>query len=223
MIRIVSSIACAVFLAACPAMAQDEEDYGAQNVAAVKSCLAIAAAKEKAAEADAPEAKTETSPETYFASSAAARAIEAGYAQENCIGMVAYPCAGADGYGLMAEHACIGAELDVWDSLLNAAYRERLGLPLPDPASEETPEEEAAKPRAAEPAPDCQPIRCEISTNDNLRKVQRAFAAWREAMCEQSYIESQGGRENQIDISRCHMNLTARQYFWMQSGQSFER
>jgi uncharacterized protein YecT (DUF1311 family) len=226
MTRIVPSVACALFLASCPAMAQDEENYSAHNIAAIKSCLAIAAAKEEtalAAQADAPEVKIESSPEAYFAASAAARALEAGYAQENCIGLVAYPCAEAEGYSLMAEHACIGAELEVWDFLLNAAYREQLGLPPADPDSEETPEEEAAKPRAAEPVPDCQPINCEISENDNLRKTQRAFAAWREAMCEQNYIGSQGGRENQIDISRCHMNLTARQFLWVEGGQSFER
>jgi uncharacterized protein YecT (DUF1311 family) len=123
----------------------------------------------------------------------------------------------------MAEHGCIGAELDIWDALLNAAYRKRLGLPPPDLESDETSEQEAAKPRAAEPLPDCQPIRCEISANDNLRKTQRAFAAWRDAVCDQTYIESQGGRENQIDISRCHMNLTARQYFWIEGGLSFEK
>lgn len=226
MTRFVPSVACVLFLAACPAMAQDQEDTSAQDMAAVKSCLAIASAKEetaRAAEPDAPEAKTETSPEIYFAGSSAARAIEAGYAPENCIGVVAYPCAEAGNYSLMVEHACIGAELDIWDALLNAAYRERLGLPPAGPQSEETPEEEAARPRAAEPLPDCLPIACEVSANDNLRKTQLAFAAWRDAMCDQSYIESQGGRENQIDISRCHMNLTARQMIWMEGGQGFER
>jgi uncharacterized protein YecT (DUF1311 family) len=223
---IARSIACALFLTGCPAMAQDEEDYSAQNIAAVKACLGIAAAKEEAAlaaQADAPEVKIEKSPEAYFAASAAARALEDGYAQENCIGVVAYPCAEAEGYSLMGEHGCIGAELEVWDALLSAAYRAHLGLPPADPESEETPEEEAAKPRAAEPVPDCMPINCEASANDNLRKTQRAFAAWREAMCEQNYIGSGGGRENQIDISRCHMNLTARQLFWMEGGQGFER
>jgi uncharacterized protein YecT (DUF1311 family) len=226
MTRIIPSIACAMFIAACPAMAQDDENSSAQNIAAVRACLAVAGAKEEAAlaaQADAPEAKIEKSPEAYFAASAAASALEAGYARENCIGIVAYPCAEAEGYSLMGEHACIGAELEVWNALLNAAYRENLGLPPADPDSGETPEEEAAKPRAAEPVPDCQPIACDVSANDNLRKTQRAFAAWREAMCEQNYIGSQGGRENQIDISRCHMNLTARQFFWIEGGQSFER
>ena len=135
---------------------------------------------------------------------------------------MAGPCAEAEGYSLVAEHGCIGAEAEVWDVLINASYRERLGLPPADPESEETPEEEAAKPRAAEPVPDCQPAACEISANDNLRKTQRAFAAWREAMCQQNYIESQGGRENQIEISRCHMNLTARQFIWLETGRGFE-
>jgi uncharacterized protein YecT (DUF1311 family) len=226
MARLVPRLVCILSLAAFPAMAQDDDDDSAKHLAAVKACLVIAAAKQeaaRAAEADAPEVKIESSPEAYFAASAAARAIETGYAEENCIGIVADPCAEADGYSLMGEHACIGAELDVWDSLLNASYRAHLGLPPADPTSEETPEEEAAKPRAAEPVPDCQPIACEASENDSLRKTQRAFAVWREAMCRQNYVGAGGGRENQIDISRCHMNLTARQFFWIEGGQSFER
>lgn len=223
-----ASAACAIVMTACAAVGAEGEDTdGAENMSAVKACLAIADAKEEAAravdETSTEEEKIGTSTKAYFAASAADAAKAAGYARENCIGMVAYPCAEAEGYSLMGEHACIGAEAEVWDALLNEAYRKRLGLPPADPTSEETPEEEAAKPRAAEPLPDCQPIRCEISANDNLRKVQRAFAAWRDVMCEQNYIESQGGRENQIDISRCHMTLTARQTFWIEYGQGFER
>ncbi len=220
--------ACAIVMTVCAVIgAEDEDADNAQNVSAVKACLAIADAKEGAArvveESSTEEEKTGTSPEAFFATAAAEAALASGHARENCIGVVAYPCAEAEGYSLMAEHACIGVELDVWDSLLNASYRKRLGLPPADPSSEVTPEEEAAEPRAAEPLPDCQPVSCEISANDNLRKTQRAFAAWRDAVCEQNYIESQGGRENQIDISRCHMTLTARQFFWMEYGQSFER
>jgi uncharacterized protein YecT (DUF1311 family) len=226
MSRIAAIIAWLFVHVACPALAQEDADDGAKYLAAIKSCLAVAAAKEEEAlaqEADAPEEKTASGPEAYFAAAAAERAAEAGYAAENCIGVVADPCAEADGFSLMGEHACLGLELDVWNALLNASYRAQLGLPPADPASEETPEDEAAKPRAAEPAPDCQPVHCEESANDNLRKTQRAFAAWRDAMCERNYISSGGGRENQIEITRCHMNLTARQYLWLQNGQGFER
>ena len=219
----ITSAACVIGMTVCAAFGGGDEDADrAKGVSAVKACLAIAQSKEEAA-ADAPEAKIETETEAFFAAAAAEAAHASGYARENCIGIVAHPCAEAEGYSLMGEHACIGAEAEIWDALLNEAYRKPLGLPPPDPSSEETPEEEAAKPRAAEPLPDCQPIRCEISANDNLRKVQRAFAAWRDAVCEQNYIESQGGRENQIDISRCHMALTARQMFWIEYGQAFER
>ena len=222
MTRTIASIVCALLLSACPAKALDEPNGNEQFMATIKSCLAIAEAKEEAAfaaEKEEPETKTDTSPEALFAASAAARALAAGYERESCIGIVAGPCAEAEGYSLMGEHACIGAEAEAWHALLNASYRERLGLPPADPASEETPEDEASKPRAAESVPDCQPAACEISANDNLRKTQRAFAAWREAMCQQNYIESQGGRENQIEISRCHMNLTARQFIWLETGQ----
>jgi uncharacterized protein YecT (DUF1311 family) len=226
MTRIIPSLASILFLAAFPVMAQEEEDGSAAHLAAVKSCLAIASAKQEAAMAvdeETEDEEADPSPEHYFTAQAAARARETGYALENCIGVVAGPCAAEAGYSLMAEHSCAGLELEIWERLLNAAYRGKLKLPPADPASEETPEEEAAKPRAAEPAPDCQPVNCEISVHDNLRKTQLAFAAWREAMCDQNYIESGGGRENQIDITRCHMNLTAQQYFWLEYGQGFER
>ncbi len=218
----------AVFLSACAAFADDEEAAEqAKNIGAVKACLAVADAKEAAAlaadDGSVEEDKLETSLEAFFAAAAAQAALAAGYARENCVGAVAQPCAQAEGYSLMGEHACIGSEAEVWDALLNEAYRKRLGLPEPDPKSEETPEEEAAKPRAAEPVPDCQPIRCEIGASDNLRKTQIAFAAWRDAMCGQNYIDSGGGRENQIEIASCHMTLTARQMFWIEYGQSFER
>jgi uncharacterized protein YecT (DUF1311 family) len=218
----------AFLMSACPVIADDEEDAKRRrNTTAVKTCLAVAAAKEEdamsAEESSGEDASTETSPEAFFAAAAERAALSAGHARENCIGLIAFPCAEAQGHSLMAEHACIGAEAEVWDALLSEAYRKRLGLPPADPSSDETPEQEAAQPRAAEPLPECMPIGCEISANDNLRKVQRAFAAWRDAMCEQNYIESQGGRENQIDISRCHMTLSARQMFWLEYGQSFER
>ncbi len=218
---------CAVLFSACPALADAEEDAARErNVEVVKACLAIADAREEtamAAEAAPEGEKPDTSPQAYFEAAAKGAALAAGYARENCIGAVAGPCAEAGGFSLMTEHGCIGAEGEVWDLLLDGAYREALGLPPPDPKSDETPEEEAAKQRTAEPAPDCQPVSCAASANDNLRKTQRAFAAWRDAMCDQNYISSQGGRENQIEMSRCHTSLTARQYFWIEYGESFER
>jgi uncharacterized protein YecT (DUF1311 family) len=226
MTRNIPSLACILLLAAAPVMAQEEEDGSPAYLAAVKSCLVIAAAKQEAAmaaEEETEDGKADPSPERYFAAQAAARAREAGNALENCIGIVSGPCAAEANYSLMAEHSCAGLEREIWEKLLNAAYREKLGLPPADPASEETPEEEAAKPRASEPVPDCQPVNCEISVHDNLRKTERAFAAWRDAMCDQNYISSGGGRENQIDITRCHMSLTAQQYFWLEYGQGFER
>lgn len=218
---LVSAAVCAGLIFASPAFPDAEGDF-----AAVKACLAIADARQEAAlagEESTQETQTGATPESYFAAAAADAALAAGYARTNCIGVVADPCAQAEGYSLMAEDGCIGRERDVWDALLNAAYRNELGLPPTGPDSEEMPEEEAAKPRTAEPAPDCQPVACDISANDNLRKTQRAFAAWRDASCDQNYVGSQGGRENQIEISRCHMSLTARQYFWVEYGEGFER
>lgn len=218
---------CANLVPVAPAFSDAEEDAErARNVSTVKACLAIADAKQQAARASeesAEDTKTGTTPESYFAAAADYAALVAGYAHTNCIGVVADPCAEAAGYGLMAEQGCIGVESEVWDILLNSAYRAQLGLPAAAPQIEETLEEEAAEPHAAEPVPDCQPVSCDISANDNLRKAQRAFAAWRDAMCDQNYISSRGGRENQIEIGRCRMSLTARQMFWIEYGEGFER
>ena len=222
MSRLALILALPLFFAIYPAMAQDGEDTSAEDLASIKSCLAIASAKEESARAAEEGAPSEdappSSPEAWFTAAATARAEAAQYAAENCIGIVTEPCTAEAGYSATGEHACVGAEKDAWDTLLNEAWRERLGLP---PGGEETADEDAERPRAAEPLPECMPIACEISAHDNLRKTQRAFAAWREAICLQNYIESGGGRENQIDISRCHMNLTAQQVIWLQNGQAF--
>ena len=222
MLRLAWILVLPLFLVMNPATAQENEDTSAKDLASIKSCLAIAVAKEELAQAAEEESADDnappSNPEAWFTAAAATRAKAARYAAENCIGIVAGPCAAEANYSLMGEDACIGAERETWDTLLNEAYRERLGLP---PGGEETADEDAAKPRAAEPLPDCMPMACEASAHDNLRKTQRAFAAWREAMCEQNYIESGGGRENQIDISRCHMSLTAQQVIWLQNGQAF--
>ena len=222
MTRLALIFAMPLFLAAHLVVAQEAEDTSAKDLASVKSCLAIAAAKQETAQAAEEGAPSEEAPtasaQEWFDTAASQRANAAQYAPENCIGIVSDPCAAEANYSLMGEHACIGLEAEAWSALLNEVWRERLGLPR---GGEETADEEASKPRAAEPLPECQPIACEISAHDNLRKVQRAFAAWREAMCAQNYIQSGGGRENQIDISRCHMNLTARQVIWLRDGAGF--
>jgi fructoselysine-6-P-deglycase FrlB-like protein len=91
---------CVILLSALPVFAEEDAEE-MKNVAVVKACLAIADAKEEAArdiaDNSSEEEKVETSPEAYFAASATEAARQAGYARENCIGVVAYPCTEAAG------------------------------------------------------------------------------------------------------------------------------
>jgi uncharacterized protein YecT (DUF1311 family) len=51
---------------------------------------------------------------------------------------------------------------------------------------------------------------------DNLRKVQRAWIAFRDASCRQSSVTFQGTMAGPM-VSYCLMNLTARQAIWMEN------
>lgn len=74
-----------------------------------------------------------------------AAARKAGYAPENCIGVLADPCMqteeAASTNGMMD---CYRRESEVWDARLEASYRERLAPQL-DPGSNAENEETEAK------------------------------------------------------------------------------
>jgi uncharacterized protein YecT (DUF1311 family) len=50
---------------------------------------------------------------------------------------------------------------------------------------------------------------------ENLRKVQRAWIAWRDATCKQPYLVFQGTMAGPRE-SWCMLDLTARQAIWME-------
>jgi uncharacterized protein YecT (DUF1311 family) len=57
--------------------------------------------------------------------------------------------------------------------------------------------------------------RMESEALDNLRKVQRAWIAWRDASCRQSYLVFQGSMAGPME-AWCEMDITARQAIWME-------
>lgn len=50
---------------------------------------------------------------------------------------------------------------------------------------------------------------------DNLRKVERAWIAWRDASCKEPYLVFQGTMANPME-AWCMLDLTARQAIWME-------
>jgi uncharacterized protein YecT (DUF1311 family) len=50
---------------------------------------------------------------------------------------------------------------------------------------------------------------------DNLRKVQRAWIAWRDASCRQPYLVFKGTMAGPME-AWCMLDLTARQAIWME-------
>jgi uncharacterized protein YecT (DUF1311 family) len=57
--------------------------------------------------------------------------------------------------------------------------------------------------------------RMEKDALENLRKVQRAWIAWRDATCEQPYLVFQGTMAGPME-SWCKLDITARQAIWME-------
>jgi uncharacterized protein YecT (DUF1311 family) len=57
--------------------------------------------------------------------------------------------------------------------------------------------------------------RMEKDALDNLRKVQRAWIAWRDATCKQPYLVFQGTMAGPME-SWCKLDVTARQAIWME-------
>jgi uncharacterized protein YecT (DUF1311 family) len=57
--------------------------------------------------------------------------------------------------------------------------------------------------------------RMEKDALDNLRKVQRAWIAWRDATCAQPYLVFQGTMAGPME-SWCKLDITARQAIWME-------
>jgi uncharacterized protein YecT (DUF1311 family) len=126
-----------------------------------------------------------------------AATLMAGYAAESCIGVISGPCMdteeAASTNGMMD---CYGRESEVWDTRLNANYRERMA-PQTGPATNAVTDEIEAK---------------------QLPKIQAAWIPWRDATCE--VLHSEGipiyGSLGKVDGVYCIMVLTARQALWME-------
>jgi uncharacterized protein YecT (DUF1311 family) len=201
-IAIVSAV-CAFAMAVSATVAAEEptEEMAVKDAAVVQACLDVVEARRVAAEAAAANAdspdKTEKEKRTGPESHLEAAGLKAGYAPESCIGVLSDPCMeteeGASTYGMMD---CYGRESEVWDARLNASYRERL-VPRMGSGFNAADEETEAK---------------------QLRKIQAAWIAWRDATGEVLYSEGipLHGSLGKVDGVYCNMVLTARQALWME-------
>jgi uncharacterized protein YecT (DUF1311 family) len=180
----------------------NSDDTGKKDTAAVEACLAYVATRDQAASAGEPEASKDSGNvaaqaakpsddpgiEAYLQGKARSNAR---FYAHDCIGIVADACLALDENqstdGMMW---CFSREADVWDRLLNKTYKESL-----KPKAEDT---DAARFKLV---------------SDHVRKVQRAWIAWRDATCETLYQDGVPiyGSEDKVNSAYCEMLLTARQ------------
>ncbi len=115
-------------------------------------------------------------------------------AREGCIGKAADACMEAPGgdttYGM---GFCLNAEYEFWDGRLNAAYQKLM-------ASEEEAAAELKDLGSAAPSP-----------AEALRKMERAWVAYRDAACEYEYSQWGGGTGGGPASVGCMLNLAGRQ------------
>jgi len=124
----------------------------------------------------------------------AATASKSGHAVLDCVGLAAQACMKKPGgdttVGMMD---CLKGELTYWDGKLNAAYAKRLAADKVNDAELKSLGSAAAK---SEPA---------------LRKMQRAWIAYRDAACAYEQAQWMGGTGGGPATMDCHMQETARQ------------
>lgn len=135
-----------------------------------------------------------TATDSCVAKATAASASKSGTAVLDCIGRSAQACMAIPGgdttIGMME---CLKGELTYWDGKLNAAYAKRLAADKKNDA--ELKKMGSAAPRS-EPA---------------LRKMQRAWIAYRDAACAYEQSQWMGGTGGGPATMDCHMQETARQ------------
>jgi uncharacterized protein YecT (DUF1311 family) len=200
MSRIAVALAVLMVSFALPGLAFSEEasdaEIAAADAAQVKACLDVVEAKMDAEYArqqtDAPAAENAApsfSPEAYLDKAARQKPK---LAYEQCIGIVAEACLDTEnGQGTLGMMGCYGRESDVWDSRLNASYREQ------------TAQTESAKDK---------------TLARHLRDVQKAWIPWRDATCEVLSVDGVEiyGSDARIEGVYCLMMLTARQALWVE-------
>jgi uncharacterized protein YecT (DUF1311 family) len=105
---------------------------------------------------------------------------------ESCIQVVSTACIQAEGnMSTAALTQCYGRETDVWDARLNAAYKKLLANGDGEDVAE------------------------------GFRKTQRAWIAFRDASCAQSWLVFKGTMATPMG-AYCRMEKTARQALWLE-------
>lgn len=118
----------------------------------------------------------------------------AGGGGEACIGRAAEACTLApDGYTTVGMGFCYGAEWELWDARLNAAYDQVMEM-------EESLDAEMAEIGATVP-----------KTAPALRDMQRAWIVFRDAACDYERAQWGGGTGQGPATAACLMTETARQ------------
>jgi uncharacterized protein YecT (DUF1311 family) len=192
---------------------QINPDDATRDTAAVKACLSFVAAKDEAANS----AETEDNGISDNASHEAAKPADdqeseaylkgkvkskARLDARDCIGVVADRCLALDenqtSDGMMR---CFSRESEVWDKLLNEAYKESITPGVGDVDSAQFKIE-----------------------SDHIRKVQRAWITWRDATCETLYQNGipMYGSESKVNGVYCEMLLTARQALWLDGTEPID-
>jgi uncharacterized protein YecT (DUF1311 family) len=156
-----------------------------EDRAALAACLKIAAAAPQNDVASPTNDKTDPSAwMAYFA-----RTPKPG--PSSCVGVISTPCLQRDPGGRSGNTVdmldCLKREYLVWDERLNAAYKALMQG-------------------------------CQAGKNDKIcaaqRKIERAWIAYRDALCDKPY-EEHGGTFASVDYADCMLSETARQSIWL--------
>ena len=118
-----------------------------------------------------------------------------------CIGVAVEPCiAGLGGYSTVAHQACARAELAWWDGLLNEAYGTAMARARDSDAANATEIRASVRPSDA----------------DALRRMQRAWIAFRDAACGYEALQWWGGTGASGAEAECLMRMTGEQALALQ-------
>ncbi len=122
--------------------------------------------------------------------------------KSQCIGLAANQCmSSADGQTTIGMGFCLDAELSYWDGILNSGYQQL---------------------RAALQASDAELPETLAIQADQLRDMQRAWIAFRDARCSFEAAQWQGGTGASPAYLACMMTVTGEQALYLMSVFSGE-